>query len=116
MLELIGMFFQLVMGHYLADFALQSDWMAKFKAPKSFPYWLHVMTAHCAIQALSVWLITHSWVFTAMEFFGHFAIDVLKCKGKIGFGTDQALHISMKLLYVSLDTILVFILVHIGGL
>lgn len=39
----------LICGHYLADFGLQNDFTAKFKAPGSAPFWLHVMVSHCAI-------------------------------------------------------------------
>lgn len=53
-------FLALIFTHYLGDFGLQSDWMAKNKAPSSGEWWVHVMVAHCGIQALTVLLVTHN--------------------------------------------------------
>lgn len=86
----------LICGHYLADFGLQNDFTAKFKAPGSAPFWLHVMVSHCAIQALPVLLITGMWQLALAEFVAHFCIDSLKCMGHIGFTTDQVAHLACK--------------------
>ncbi len=88
-------FLYLITAHYLGDFALQNDFVAKFKAP-GMPNWLHVMTAHCAIQALPVLLITQSPALAIGEFIVHFATDCAKCKGYIGFTVDQLIHIGCK--------------------
>lgn len=89
----------LLCGHYLADFGLQNDFTAKFKAPGSAPFWFHVLISHCAIQALPVLLITGMWQLAVAEFVSHFAIDFLKCKGILSFNEDQALHIFCKLVW-----------------
>lgn len=86
----------LIIGHYLADFGLQNDYIATTKAPGS-ANWVHSMVAHCAIQALPVLYLTGSPLLTALEFGAHFGIDCLKCKGRIGFTIDQSLHLLCKL-------------------
>jgi len=92
----------LIIGHYVCDFGLQNDFIAKFKAPRSAPFWGHVMTAHCAIQALPVMLVTQRWELALSEFCMHFLIDSFKCMGIIGFDADQAFHILCKLTWVLL--------------
>jgi hypothetical protein len=89
----------LLFGHYLADFPLQGDFIAKYKAPKSADYWFHVMTAHCVIQGGIVSLITHNLWLGLAEFVIHFCVDCLKCKGKLTFNQDQAIHLLCKLLW-----------------
>lgn len=94
-------FLFLIIGHYVSDFALQSDFMAKFKNPfienpLGKYAWIHIMTAHCAVQAGAVLLITGRWELAVGEFIVHFATDYLKCAGKIGLGFDQTIHIACK--------------------
>jgi hypothetical protein len=81
----------LIFSHYLGDFGLQSDWMAKNKVDGEF--WAHVMVAHCSIQALGVLLITKNPILAGAEFVAHFAIDHSKCRGWLTFTQDQLLHI-----------------------
>ncbi len=87
----------LILAHYVSDFGLQNDFIAKFKVPRSAPFWYHVMTAHCAIQAIGVYLITHSMPLTAADFASHFVIDYCKCRGWLSFNQDQALHIACRI-------------------
>lgn len=90
-------FLLLIIGHYLADFALQNDFTAKCKSPGSAPFWPHVMVAHCAIQAGPVLLVTGMWQLALAEFAAHFVIDFSKCSGFLTFNQDQALHIICKM-------------------
>jgi hypothetical protein len=92
----------MICGHYLADFGLQNDFTAKFKAPGSAPFWIHVMISHCAIQALPVFLVTQRWELALSEFCMHFLIDCFKCMGVIGFTADQTFHILCKLTWLLL--------------
>lgn len=92
----------LLFGHYLADFGLQNDFIAKFKFPGSAPFWGHVMVAHCSMQALAVMIVTNNPYLGIAEFFAHFSIDYNKCVGRLTFNQDQALHIACKLIYFAL--------------
>lgn len=101
--------FYLIAGHALADFALQSDTMAKGKNRHRFdpsvvppgqkpqvawPYW---MAAHSLIHGLAVAVITGVWWLGLAESILHFGIDVMKCENLTGIHTDQALHVWCKL-------------------
>ena len=89
-------FIVLIMVHYLCDFALQNDFVAKFKAMRiNGEYnsiWYHCLTAHCAIHSLGVYVVTSSILLSAVMFVTHFIIDQSKCLGKLTFNQDQALH------------------------
>ena len=77
--------FALLIGHAVADFALQSDSMARGKnrhrlteGPPGqtrqtvWPYWL---AAHALVHAGAVWVITGSWELAAVEYGLHVLID-----------------------------------------
>ena len=86
----------LLMIHYLCDFALQNDFVAKFKFPivdgKPNPIWFHCLIAHCAIHALGVYVFTQSISLALLMFGTHFSIDRAKCLNKLTFNQDQFLH------------------------
>lgn len=99
------MLFVLVVAHFLCDFPLQGDFLAKAKNPEAplpgVP-WQWAMLAHAAIHAGAVLAITGNLQMACMELCAHAAIDIEKCRGKLTFGGDQALHLACKLLYVLL--------------
>jgi len=110
---IISLFFALSIGHAIADFALQGDFMSQAKSRKADiskffggktprGVWFHVLTAHCLIHAGTVWLITGSLALSALEFFVHWIIDLIKGEGLIGFNTDQLLHYLTKVVIVAL--------------
>lgn len=92
-------FFALIVGHALADYPLQGDFMAKAKNPTApipgVPWWI-VMAAHCMIHAGWVAMVTGSVWLGMAEFVAHFLIDSCKCYGKYGFAEDQLLHVACK--------------------
>ena len=103
------LFFQLLVGHALGDFVLQSDAMGSGKnrhnnvprdADTNFPRWYYWLSAHSLVHGGIVYLLTGSLVLGLVETFAHALIDFLKCEGKIGMNTDQALHILCKIGYV----------------
>jgi len=96
---MIALFFWLVVGHALADYPLQGDFLAKAKnrtAPiPGFPWW-QALGAHAVIHGGFVAFIAgYIWLGLA-EIVLHFITDDLKCRGKIGLNTDQAIHIACK--------------------
>ncbi len=103
---MILLFFKLLIGHALCDFALQNPDMARGKnwnvstPGQPAGIWPYFMAAHCAIHAGSVWLLTGSLPLGLVEFALHFGIDCAKCAGATTINTDQGLHVLCKLIYL----------------
>ncbi|BCX49536.1 hypothetical protein HAHE_34440 [Haloferula helveola] len=109
-------FFALLIGHAVADFALQGEFLAVAKnrhaelskffgespAPKGI--WIYALGAHSLIHAGAVWLITGSVALGLLEFVLHWVIDFAKCEGWTGFKTDQFLHVACKIAYAVMIT------------
>ena len=97
------MMFFLTAGHALADYPLQGEFLAMGKnraKPSPFTPWYQALAAHALIHGLIVGLITGIWWLGLAETVAHAAIDDSKCTGKIGFNTDQVLHIACKAAWV----------------
>lgn len=102
--DLVFAFVFLVAGHALADYPLQGDFLAKAKnrtAPIPGITWQQALAAHSAIHAGFVLAITQSLPCAIVEFIAHAITDDAKCRGKISFNMDQAIHIACKLVYVA---------------
>lgn len=101
-------FVLLVFFHFLADFPLQGDFMAKAKNPQlsSKEVWPVVLTGHCMIHAGFVLLVTNSLALAFLQFASHFTIDYAKCVGWLGgrwsFLVDQLLHVAV-LLFIAIS-------------
>ena len=99
------LFLLMMAWHALADYPLQGDFLAKAKnrtAPIPGVPWFQALAAHAAIHAGGVGVITGSVGLALVEVVAHFLIDDLKCRGRIGFSTDQALHVLCKLAYAGI--------------
>ncbi len=107
------MFFMLIAGHALADFALQVDTMAKGKnrnrpvdmsvvppGQTYTPTWAYWLGSHALIHGLVVSLITGIWWLGLAETVLHFVIDFAKCENWTGIHADQALHVFCKVAWV----------------
>lgn len=95
----------LVFGHFLADYPLQGDFLAKAKnreAPIPGVPWWHALTAHAGIHAGFVYVITSCWPLALLEFVAHWAIDDGKCRGALSFNEDQFLHLFLKVLWAAI--------------
>lgn len=95
----LQLFAALLIGHVIADYPLQGDFLSRAKnrfSPLPGVPWYQAIGAHVLIQGGAVWLITGVWWLGALELVCHAAIDDTKCRGAIGFDTDQALHILCK--------------------
>lgn len=95
----------LIVGHCLADYPLQGEFLSRGKNrfhPLPEIPWYQAMFAHTAIHAGFVGVITGSLWLGLAELVAHAIIDDRKCAGKISFNTDQALHLGCKVLWVGL--------------
>lgn len=92
----------MLFAHFLADYPLQGEFLAKaknrFDPIPGIPWW-QAMTGHCGIHAGFVYLITGAWWLGLFEFIVHFLTDNSKCEGKIGYNTDQVIHIGCKFIW-----------------
>ncbi len=102
------LFYQLLIGHALADFVLQGETMAVYKNRRvraglergpGFPPWYYWLLAHALIHGGFVYLLTGSWILGLVETALHTVIDFAKSEHKINFHQDQALHIACKIAY-----------------
>jgi len=92
----------LLMAHFLCDFGLQSDRMAREKCPghdATLP-WGWWLTAHGAIHGLAVALLSGVPLLGVAEMAAHAWIDHTKCVGRISLRTDQLLHLLCKGVWV----------------
>ena len=105
----LQLFFALMIAHAFGDYPLQTDFMARGKnrhLVQSYidlparTLWLYCLTAHSLIHAATVWLITGCAGLGLAEFVLHWLIDWLKIERKLGFHTDQLLHLLCKVAYV----------------
>jgi hypothetical protein len=98
----LQLFAALLVGHVIADYPLQGDFLSRAKNrfnPLPGVPWYQALGAHMLIHAGVVWLITGIWWLGVLELVCHAAIDDTKCRGAIGFNTDQALHVLCKVLW-----------------
>ena len=100
---MIALFCKLLIGHFIADFPLQGDFLAKAKNHKlpipGVPFY-QALLAHSAINAGAVWVITGNGYLATCELVLHATIDYLKCDGKLSFNQDQIAHAICKIGYV----------------
>lgn len=89
----------LLAGHALADYPLQGDFLSKAKnrtAPIPGVPWPQALGAHVVIHGAFVAIITGlPWLFFA-EAIIHWFTDDAKCRGKLTFNQDQAIHLACK--------------------
>lgn len=98
-------FFLMLVGHALADYPLQGDFLARAKnhaAPLPGVPWGQALVWHAAIHAGFVGVITGSIALGLCEFVAHTVTDHLKCAGRISFNTDQAIHVACKVAWCAL--------------
>ena len=102
-LSLTATAFALLVGHALADYPLQGDFVARAKNPHDPSFanaprftWQIVLTMHALIHGGMVALVTGSLGLGLAEMAAHWAIDHMKNEGKLSFMEDQALHLVCK--------------------
>lgn len=110
MTAFFALFALMVVTHALCDYPLQGDFLARAKnrtAPIPGVPWWQALGAHAVIHGGAVWLVTGNAGCALGEVFAHWIIDDAKCRGWIGYNTDQALHLVCKAWWAAL---VVFIL------
>lgn len=86
-------------AHALADYPLQGDFLSKAKnrtAPIPGVPWQQALGAHVAIHGAFVALITGIWWLALAEAAIHWITDDAKCRGRLSFNQDQAIHLICK--------------------
>lgn len=97
------LFITLLGWHFIADYPLQGDFLAKAKnrfAPIMHVPWYQALGAHALIHGVGVAIITRSLTLGLIEAIAHMVIDDQKCRGNLTYNQDQAWHIGCKLVYV----------------
>jgi len=86
---MIELLIKYLLGHFLADFPLQGQYLAETKGKDNIS-----MFAHCMIYAGVISLLVgfQFWVFCVL-FISHWLIDRYKCNGWISLLLDQCFHI-----------------------
>lgn len=100
----IVLFGILLFFHFLADYPLQGDFLAKAKNhsdPIPHVPWRHALFAHSFIHAGFVYLATGQILFFFGELISHAYIDYKKCSGEYTYNRDQTLHILCKLVWAA---------------
>lgn len=92
-------FFLLMCVHALCDFQLQNGAMHIRKRPGT-EHWYYWMAAHALISGGGVYVVTQSLFLGITETCAHFIIDTWKSGNRIGFHSDQLLHILARICYV----------------
>lgn len=94
----------LIGAHYVADFAMQNDYVATAKADPSRPDWFHTLTAHSAHHAVTAGIalavLGLPWLAGAIAVgLTHWLIDYGKAvRGWYGYHADQAMHITVAII------------------
>ena len=96
------MLFKLLGAHALADYPLQGDFLAKAKnrkAPIPGVPWYQALGAHAIIHGAAVAIITGKPALGVAEAVVHAITDDLKCRGKLSYNQDQAIHVACKVIW-----------------
>lgn len=100
----LTLIFLLVGWHFIADYSLQSDFIAEAKNRNTDigkVFWVWVLPGHSMVHASGVTIITGSLIAGLFEFTIHTICDFLKCEDKITLGQDQYIHLLTKIVIVT---------------
>ena len=103
---MVALAFWLVVSHFVFDYPLQGDTVAREKSrfsdtllQKHVP-WYYWMTAHALMHGGGVALATGSVVLGMAETVAHWCIDYGKCERWYNIHADQALHFGCKVIWL----------------
>ena len=97
------MLWWLLIGHVLADFPLQGDFLSdtkNHKRPIPGMPWQLCLAAHALIHGGMVAYVTQDIELGMCETLAHGLIDHMRCDGKYGMWVDQSLHLLCKVFWV----------------
>lgn len=103
----LTLFFWLMVGHAVADYPLQGDFLARAKnhrLPVPGMPWGIALFMHALMHGGAVALITGSVALGIAETVIHMGIDWLKCDGRTDLTQDQFLHVVCKVAWVLVVT------------
>ena len=87
--------FKLILCHFVGDYVLQNDFIAKTKGSN----WWHLI-AHCFLYSLPFYLAFGFCWQIGVIIGTHIIVDALKARwNKIGYVTDQIAHLTTMLVY-----------------
>ena len=87
--------FKLILCHFVGDYVLQVDFIAKTKGTN----WWHLI-AHCFLYSLPFYLAFGFYWQIGVIIGTHIIVDALKARWKkIGYATDQIAHLVTMLIY-----------------
>ena len=92
----------LMFFHFVGDYPLQGDFLAKAKnhiTPIPHVSWRHALFAHAFIHAGLVYLATGSAILFCAELVAHTLIDYRKNSGELTFVGDQYAHFACKAIW-----------------
>lgn len=99
MTEAATLLMLLLGAHWVCDYPLQSDFLARAKAEG--PLRVYHLLTHSGIHGWAVMMVTGSFILAMVEWALHTIIDELKIRNRTTFAFDQALHIGCKIAYVA---------------
>lgn len=103
----------LIGAHYVADFAMQNQYVAEAKTDPTRPDWFHALTAHAVHHAvasgIALAVLGLPWMFGALVIgITHWCIDYGKSvRGWYGYHIDQILHICVLVIVGIISTFIV---------
>jgi hypothetical protein len=105
-MTMLETFAWLLVGHAVADYSMQTEWMARAKKPgftfEGESVWPGVLACHAAVHAGAVSLVTGSWLLGGCEFVAHVFIDYARGRGRLGYNADQFAHVCCKVVWALL--------------
>lgn len=100
-----ALLFWLLVGHVVADYPMQGDFLATAKdrnSPLGKLFWPHALSAHSLIHAGFVAFFTGSILLGLAEAVIHALTDFLKCEKRISLNADQAIHFACKVVWAGI--------------
>lgn len=97
------MMWWLTVGHVLADFPLQGNFLSdakNHKRPLPGVPWQLCLISHALIHGGMVAYITQDITLGLCETLAHGYIDYTRCDGKFGMWIDQSLHLVCKMFWI----------------
>lgn len=88
--------FKLLSCHFLGDYVLQTDFLARTKGEN-----LWHMIAHCLLYTLPFYCLFGFEWYLLLLFLSHLYIDTMKVRHDIGYAGDQFFHfLTMTITYI----------------